>query len=67
MLQTIPKDSLRLFLTFLDELKQVNVLAATNRMGSQLSIMGAVKGKQQLQDVLEAARVDHCRQPRKRI
>lgn len=56
---TIPNDSLRLFLTFLDELKQVNVLAATNSVGNQLAVVGAVKGKKELQDLLETAGIDH--------
>ncbi len=56
---TIASDSLRVFLTFLDELRQVNVLAATNKIGSQLSVMGAVQGKEQLRDLLDAAGVDH--------
>ncbi len=60
MVETIvPNDSLRLFLTFLDELKQVNVLAATNTIGSQLSTMGAVRGKEELRDLLDATGVDH--------
>jgi hypothetical protein len=55
----IPTDNLRLFLTFLNELKQVRVCAVTNRIGPQLSIMGVVEDKDQLQHLLEAAEIDH--------
>jgi hypothetical protein len=56
----IPTNNLRLFLTFVDDLKQVRVLAVTNRIGgSQLAFMGAVEGKDQLQQLLEAAGINH--------
>src|ERR1019366_857985 len=56
---TIPNDNLRISLTFLDELKQVEVFAAINRFGPQLRIMGVVKGKKQLEDFLDKAGIDH--------
>jgi hypothetical protein len=58
---TIPKDNLRLFLTFLDELKQVKILAAAapDHFGSQLYTMGAVEGKAQLLALLETAEIDN--------
>jgi hypothetical protein len=55
----IPTENIRLFLEFLDELKQVKVLAATNQMGSQLSIMGGVYSKAQLLDLLNKVDIDH--------
>ena len=55
----IPKDNLRLIITFLDELKQVKVLATTDRPDSQLCIMGVVEGREQLQDLLVKAEIDH--------
>jgi hypothetical protein len=56
---TIPIDSLRLFLISLDELKQVAILAAVSDFGPQLSSMGIVKGKQQLESFLVTAGIDH--------
>jgi hypothetical protein len=56
---TIPTDSLRLFLISLNELKQVAILAAASDLGSQLSSMGIVKGKQQLESFLSMAGIDH--------
>ena len=55
----IPNDNLRIILIFLDELNQVEVLAAINRFGPQLRIMGVVKGKEQLEDFLDKAGIDH--------
>jgi hypothetical protein len=56
---TIPNDNLRLFLVSLNELKQVAILAAANDFGPQLSSMGIVKGKQQLESFLVMAGIDH--------
>ena len=56
---TIPNDNPRISLTFLDELKQVEVFAAINRFGPQLRIMGVVKGKEQFEDFLDKAGIDH--------
>jgi hypothetical protein len=53
------KDSLRLVLISLNELKQVAVLAAAEGFGSQLFSMGVVKGKEQLEALLETAGADH--------
>ena len=52
-------NKLRLFLTFMDELKQVRVDAVTNRIESQIAIMGVVGGKDELQNLLEVAGIDH--------
>jgi hypothetical protein len=56
---TIPNYNLRLYLGFLHGLKQVEVLAATNQIGSQLRIMGFVEGKEKLENLLGAAGIDH--------
>ena len=56
---TIPNDNLRLVLISLNELKQVAVLAAANQSGPQLFSMGVVKGKEQLETLLELAGIDH--------
>jgi hypothetical protein len=56
---TIPKDTLRLFLISLNELKQVAILASASDFGPQLSSMGIVKGKQQLESLLVMAGIDH--------
>jgi hypothetical protein len=55
----IPNDSLRIHLIFLDELKQVEVLAATNPFDSPpLRMMGVVEGQGQVEDMLDRAGVD---------
>jgi len=56
---TIPNDSLRLILISLDELKQVAILAAASDFSPQLSSVGIVKGKQQLESFLAMAGIDH--------
>jgi hypothetical protein len=53
-----PNDYLRLFLVSLNELKQVAILAAASDFGPQLSSMGIVKGKQQLEAFLMMAGID---------
>jgi hypothetical protein len=50
---------LDLCLTFFDELKLVRVDAVTDTTDCQMAIMGAVQSKEQLQDLLETAGVDH--------
>jgi hypothetical protein len=55
---TIPNDNLRLFLISLNELKQVAILAAANEFAPQLSSIGIVKGKQQLEAFLVMAGID---------
>ena len=57
----IPNENLRITLIFLDELKQVDVRAATNHFGLQLQLrhMGILKGKEQLEDFLDKAGIDH--------
>jgi hypothetical protein len=50
---------LHLCLTFFDELKLVRVDAVTDTTDSQMAIMGAVQSREQLQDLLETAGVDH--------
>jgi hypothetical protein len=56
---TILSHGLRLFLVSLDELKQVAILAAATDFGPELSSMGIVKGKQQLESFLVMAGIDH--------
>jgi hypothetical protein len=55
----IPSENLRLFLTFLDGLKRVQIFAATNQVGSRLRIMGVTEGEEQLQDLLGKVGIDH--------
>jgi len=54
---------LRLFLTFMDELKRVRVDAVTNAVESPIAIMGTIEGQDQLQKLLEAAGIDHYLTP----
>jgi hypothetical protein len=56
---TILNDNLRIILTFIDELKQVQVHAATTHSGLQLRNMGVVNGRGQLEDFLDKAGIDH--------
>lgn len=53
-----PDDGLRLVLISLNEVKQVAVLAAAEEFAPQLLSMGVVKGKEQLEALLEMAAVD---------
>jgi len=53
------ENNLCLYLNFLDELDLVKVLAVTNDWNQRIAIMGAVKGKEQLVDLLNAAEIDH--------
>jgi hypothetical protein len=53
----IINDNLRLFVTLEQGLKQVRILGA--RGNGDLAIMGAAKGADQLQLVLEAGDIDH--------
>jgi hypothetical protein len=53
------ENNLRLYLTFLDELNLVKIVAATDDWNQRLAIMGGVKGKDQLVDLLENASIDH--------
>lgn len=56
---TILSDSLRLWLTFYNELKQVGVLTSTNRFdGPPLRIMGMVEGEEKLEDLLDTVSID---------
>jgi hypothetical protein len=50
---------LRLVLISLNELKQVAVLASAEEFGPELHSMGVIKGKEQLQEFLKMAVVDH--------
>jgi hypothetical protein len=52
-------NKLRLFLSFMDELKRVRVDAVTNTVDSPVAIMGTIEGQDQLQRLLEAAGIDH--------
>jgi hypothetical protein len=52
-------NKLRLFLSFMDELKRVKVDAETNRTESRIAIMGVVRGKDELRDLFEVAGIDH--------
>lgn len=52
-------NKIRLFLTFMDELKRVRVDAVTNAIDSPIAIMGTLEGQDQLQKLLEAAGIDH--------
>lgn len=52
-------NKLRLFLAFVDELKQVKVDAVTNRIDSRIAVMGVTRGKDELQNLLEVAGIDH--------
>lgn len=52
-------NKLRLFLTFIDELKQVKVDAVTNRIESPIAVMGVVRGEHGLRELLEVAGIDH--------
>ena len=56
---TIPSNSLRLYLGFLNRLEQVQVTAATNVIGSNLRVLGVVEGKEELRDLLEKTGIDH--------
>jgi hypothetical protein len=51
------ENTARLFIQFIDELEVVKVLAATNDYG--LAVMGVVRGKAQLVDLLEEVGIDH--------
>lgn len=53
----ITNDNLRLFVNLQHGLKRVRILAA--REFGPLAIMGVAEGTAQLQDVLEAADIDH--------
>jgi hypothetical protein len=53
------ENNLRLTLGFIDDLDKVKVLAATNDWDRRTVIMGGVKGKRQLQDLLTQAGIDH--------
>lgn len=56
---TTPDDKLRLVLISLNELRQIVVLAVANQSGPQLFSIGVVRGKQQLETLLELAGIDH--------
>jgi hypothetical protein len=49
-------ECLVLYLDFLNELKQVKVVAVMNRIGSQFLPLGIVEGKKQLKELLEEAK-----------
>lgn len=51
--------NLRLYLTFVDGLKEIEIVAATNKTEPLLRPVGVVKGKQDLVDMMEAAAIDH--------
>jgi hypothetical protein len=55
----LPKDSLRIFLTFLSELDKVEVLAPVSGRESNLAIMGIVESKAQLLKLLDTVGIDH--------
>ena len=50
--------NLRLYLYFLKELEQVEVLAISRSVDPELRLMGTVRGEQQLRDLLESTRID---------
>jgi leucyl aminopeptidase len=52
-------NKLRLFLSFMDELKQVKVDAETNRVESRIAIMGVVRGERELENLFEVAGIDY--------
>lgn|GEM_PF-1872410 len=53
------KKDLRLFLTFLNGLETVKVVAPRHPAGPELCVMGVVKGKRELLDLFETAAVDN--------
>jgi len=53
------ENNLCLYLSFLDELDLVKVLAVTEDWDQRIAIMGGVKGKEQLADLLKEAGIDH--------
>jgi hypothetical protein len=53
------ENNLCIYLNFLDELDLVKILAVTNDWGHRIAVMGAVKGKEQLVDLLNEADIDH--------
>jgi hypothetical protein len=54
-----PRRDLRMFLTFLDRLNKVKVIAPRDPAGVELCVMGVVEGKEDLLDVLETVAIDH--------
>jgi hypothetical protein len=52
-------NKLRLFLSFMDELKRVRVDAVTNAIESPVAIMGTIEGQDELLKLLEAAGINH--------
>jgi hypothetical protein len=57
--ELVQLNMLHLCLTFFDELRLVRADAVTDTIDSQMAIMGTVQSKDQLQDLLETAGVDH--------
>ena len=53
------QNNLCIYLNFLNELDLVKILAVTNDWDQHIVIMGAVKGKEQLVDLLNEAEIDH--------
>lgn len=53
------QNNLCIYLNFLNELDLVKILAVTNHWDQHIVIMGAVKGKEQLVDLLNEAEIDH--------
>jgi len=51
--------NLRLYLTFLNGIDQIEVVAATNRRDPPLRPLGVVQGKAQLLELLEKAGITH--------
>lgn len=54
-----PKTNLRMFLTFLDGLNKVKVIAPRHPAGLELCIMGVVEGRDDLLGLLDTAAVDN--------
>jgi hypothetical protein len=56
---TIPIENFRAIFIFVDKLSHVEIQVATNQRVHQLHPMGAVRGREQLLDVMEQTGIDH--------
>jgi hypothetical protein len=54
-----PRRDLRMFLTFLDRLNKVKVVAPRHPAGLELCVMGVVEGRENLLELLETVAVDN--------
>jgi len=53
------ENNLCLYLNFLDELNLVKILAVTKDWAQPIAVIGGVKGREQLVDLLNEADIDH--------